>query len=923
MRLLSFAWLLLLPVTVPGAESAKGGQENQDKPVASVASGQAGGLYQDPAEPQPHDLQQIESFSVRMTGPNIRGEESGDDAIARIVNPFSARKRGKMFGSIYEYHRNDNFDARNFFDPVGEPLPEFKRNQFGLSMGALVTDKLKVFGSYDGLRIIKGSTLLSLVPTPEMKRGDFSGFVDRRIVDPQTGLPFPGNRIPEARIHPVSAKLLPLFPDPNREDPARNYVNNHPVVNDHDVFTARVDYELSSKTKIFGNYNLGDESRRMTSFLPSFGTTIQDRNQNLSLDLTHSFNSNKVLNLNADFDRSSSLQLSEQAYQEGLLESLGIEGVSVSDPIDEGYPAVELLGYASLDFGFGFGGGGFGGGSPNVSIQNTYAFSAGYTYVRGEHTAAFSGKIQSRQLNDSRTWGTRRGRFNFSGQFSGDPFADFLLGIPYAATRGVGSDRADLRQRLWELSVRDDWKISPKWTLSMALAYNYAPFPRSARDNVSLFYPLLFEPPTDGEIVVTGGERARQLGLNLASGQAAYNDRNDWEPSLGLAYSPFGDNRLVLRASYRIFHSPMNFWQAQNNIGRNYPFFYLERAESPTRPDLDLSRPFASAAPAAQTIQAMDPHLRNPYIQQWQVSVQYEFRPGWSSELAYEGRKTTRLYRTMPANVPLPAAFGTPIQERRPNPAYGRFDILTSGSSYSGNGLNAKLTRRLTGAFSIQAAFAWNKAISDCWGWAFANPGNPRRTAEERSLWGFQPPMRFSLDYILDLPVGRNKPVSTRWAGKFSVLFEGWRISGITTVMTGWPFNPEIFGDPNSDGVWGDRPHRIGPGTLPASRRSVDKWFETSDFVLPNYAGPNPEWFGNSGRNILLSPGEQQWDISILKRTRVSKDGNLLEFRVQLFNALNRANFQEPGNFIGTPTFGVISNADNAREMEIAVKYSF
>ena len=184
-------------------------------------------------------------------------------------------------------------------------------------------------------------------------------------------------------------------------------------------------------------------------------------------------------------------------------------------------------------------------------------------------------------------------------------------------------------------------------------------------------------------------------------------------------------------------------------------------------------------------------------------------------------------------------------------------------------------------------------------------------------------PMMFNLNYILDLPVGRGKLLSTNWAGKFSQLFEGWRISGITAIAAGLPFTPEIFGDPNNDGVWGDRPNRVGPGNLPASKRSVDKWFETSDFVMPDYSGANPQWFGNSGRNILLTPGEKKWDISILKRTRVSGDGNLLEFRVQLFNAFNNVNFQQPGSIWGIPTFGVISNAGNAREIEVALKYTF
>lgn len=869
------------------------------------------------------DLQRIDDFSVQMEKEWPAESELKDESTALIVNPFSVRKRGKVYGSIYEYHRNDNFDARNFFDPVGAPLPEFKRNQFGVSLGASVTSKLKVFGSYDGLRIIKGSTILSMVPTPEMKRGIFS----RQIINPFAGIPFGDNRIPEESMNPVSQKLLSLFPDPNRnDDPARNFVNNHPFVNNNDTISTRIDYEFSPKTKIFGKYSISDGNQELIASLPSFGTTMDEKNQDISIDLTHSFSPNKVLSIGLSFDRSTSLQLSKQAYQTGLLSSLGIEGVSVLEAMDEGYPQLDILGYASLGFGMGFGGfpgGGFSGGSPENWVSNFYSIRSDYAYIRGNHNIGIAGNIDFTQLNGMRTSGTRRGQFGFSGQFTGDAFADFLLGIPYTATRGIGSDRSDLRQRSWRISVKDDWKINSHFTLSMSLAYSYAPFFNSINDRVSYLYPLVFEPPPDAEVIVTGSRRARELGLKLQPGQAAYNDKNDWEPSIGLAYSPLGNNRLVLRASYKILHSSMSSIQGLIYIGRNYPFFYLQKAESPTQPSLNLSRPFASATLPALTFQAADPYLRNPYIQQRDVSLQYEFLQGWNLELAYEGRKTTRLFRAVPSNVPLPGKFGEPIQPRRPNPAFGQIDVLSSSASYSENGLNAQLKRRLTGAFSLQAGFQWNRAISDCWGWGFVNPNNPRNLAAERSLWGYFPTKMFNLNYILDLPIGRDKLLSTRWAGKFAQLFEGWRISGITSIQGGWPFNPEIFGDPNNDGVWGDRPNRIGPGTLPSSERSVDKWFETSDFTMPDLSGPNPQWFGNSGRNILLTPGSTTWDISILKRTRVSKDGNLLEFRTQFFNAFNHVNFQQPGSFMNTPTFGKITGADNAREIEIALKYTF
>ena len=289
---------------------------------------------------------------------------------------------------------------------MGQPLPEFKRNQFGISIGATVTSKLKVFGSYDGLRITKGSTLLSLVPTAEMKRGDFSAITGRQLVDPFTGAIFPDNKIPEERIHAVSTKLLSLFPEPNRpDDPTRNYVNNQPVINNNDSISTRIDYEFSPQTKLFANYNYSSGTQAMVSSLPAFGTTMDETSQNVSIDLTHSFSSNKVLNLNLGFDRSASLQLSEQAYQEGLLASLGIEGVGVLNAMDEGYPQMDIMGYASL----GFGGFPFGGGSPENWTQNTYSISSQFTYVHNNHNIAIGGNLDLTQLNNMINLGNASG----------------------------------------------------------------------------------------------------------------------------------------------------------------------------------------------------------------------------------------------------------------------------------------------------------------------------------------------------------------------------------------------------------------------------------------------------------------------------------------------------------------------------------
>ena len=920
--------LVLTPATVLSAELDQDPKETQSQ---SQPTG--------PETSRPTDeldlgsfpgLKQIESYEMSLSGPWQSDGISNDEATALIVNPFTVRKRGRFYGSLYEYHRNDNFDARNAFDTSEKP--EYKRNQFGVSLGAFITGKLKVFGSYDGLRIIRGATISSLVPTDAMKQGDFSAFTKINIYDPFNldsegkPLPFEDNRIPESRIHKVTKNLLSLFPAPNANRSAANFVNNEPSIENSDTISTRVDYELSSKTKIFGTYNIRDGNRKGVAFLPTFGNMTTERRQDASIDLSHSFSANKVLTLGVTFHRSASQTLSEHSYQDGLLASVGIEGVSVLDSMDEGYPQMDILGYAGIGSGGffgGFPGGGFAGTPPETFHENRFDFESTYTYVHDNHNISLGGELNLVQLNNMRTWGTRRGQFGFSGQFTGNPFADFLLGIPYTATRGIGSNRSDLRQTAWRLFIRDSWKINRNFTLTMGLAYSYFPFYHSIRDNVSFFYPLVFEPPLDGEVIVTGSDQARELGLNLDPGQAAYNDRNDWQPNFGIAYNPFGNNRLVLHASYSIRNTGMNPIQALTYMGRNYPFFYLQSALASIQPDLDIGRPFESTALAASNFKASDPNLRNSFIQDREVSLQYEFLPNWSLELTYEGRKSDRYYRVIPANVPFPGSGD--IQSRRPNPEYGMFEILKSDASYSSNGMTARLTRRLTDIFSLTADFQWEKAISDSWGWMFADPNNPRNLAAERSISGFQPLKRFNINYILDLPIGKDKLLSSRWAGKFAQLFEGWRISGITTIMGGRPFSVEVFGDLNNDGVWGDRANQIGPGTLPESERTVSEWFNTNDFETPDYFGffGNPELFGNSGRNILMSPGSTQWDISLLKRTRITRSGNLLGFRVQFFNAFNHVNLDRPDNFINSPTFGQITFADDAREIEIALKYTF
>jgi hypothetical protein len=892
LRLFAFWMALCLPAAAAAQDIAK-------KPEQTAgADKQAPVTQSDPA------LIKVDEFKI------VLGDEAGfrrvqTGAIAEIVNPFSVRKRGRIYGSLYEFHRNDNFDARNYFDPVGEKRPEYKRNQFGGSLGFLASDRLTLFGTYDGLRINRGSTILSHVPTPEMKKGNFAALGDG-LINPFTGKEFSNNQIPAGMIHPVSARLLSVIPNPNSADPSRNFVNGLPQIQNTNSFTGRVDFEFSENSKLFASYNLENSHEVETNSLPLFGATTKARNQSLSIEYNHDFSENMVASLGLQFSRERERQLSEQSGQHGLLASLGIAGLTILDDLDEGYPNFEISGYAGL-----------GGDTdwPTTYALESLEISPSFTYVRGRHNFEFGGLLGSVRANNARTGGTRRGSFEFTGDYTGDAFADFLLGIPSVAERGVGSDRADFRRKYWVMSARDDWKINRKFSLSLALSYNYFPLDLSQHNNVSLFMPLLFEPPRDGMMVVTGGPEAARFGLGgLAVGQAAYTDRNDWSPEIGFAFSPLGNNRLVVRSSYQIHYDHIEEETAFEYIGRNHPFFYTERAEaSEDSPDLNLSNPFQTATATELNIRAIDPHLRSRYAQEWQLLVQYEFLRNWNAEVSYTGDRATHSVRNLIANVPLPGPGM--LQDRRPNPAYGRFSILSGSGAAFTNSLELDLKKRVSQGFSLQSSYTWTKELND----DADDPANPRNLRAEWGPDGDGENHQFSLNYILDLPFGRGQAVSLEWMGKLGKLFEGWRLSGITTFSTGSRFSPRLSGDANNDGVRGDRPDRIGLGILDSSQRSIDHWFDTAAFVAPG----QQYGFGNCGRNVLIAPGRRNWDVSFIKRTRLTDSGNALELRVQLFNAFNNTNFSRPNSTFGTSVFGQIFGAGRAREIEVALKYTF
>jgi hypothetical protein len=846
-------------------------------------------------------LTSIRDYRVQVLGSGT--SPAGSRGLAEVVNPFAAKKGGRFHGSVYQFHRNDNFDARNFFDSVGVELPEYKRNQFGATFGAVPTPKVNLFGTYEGLRIVQGSTLLSHVPTAAMRRGDFSELA-AELRDPASGLTLPGNRIPDSRVHPVARGLLGLLPDPNRADPDRNFVNNQPVVVNRDTVSGRIDHPFSPGSHLFARYLVSNGESRHVHPLPAFGSVRIERDQELQLSFSRKITNRLLSTSRVEFARKRDVLTSVNAGKAGLLASLGISGVGVLDDSEEGYPDFRLSGYASLGDAQ----------LPSTSTYNRLSFDSSLSYSPANHSLRLGIGITAYQINDQRSDGVRRGRFTFNGYYSGDAFADFLFGVPDTATRGIGSDRADLRRKTWLLFVRDQWKLGPRFTLNLGLTYDYhAPY-RSRHDNVSGFHPLVLDPPADGELIVAGSSRAHELGFDAAGrGGLVFPDRNDFAPSVSLAFRPSGSNRVVLRTGFRVYHTPLSAGYYVSYLGRNSPFYYTQTAQSPIdRALLDMARPFETAVAAELGIRGIDSRLRTGYVESWDFNVAGEILEHWSIAASYEGARGIGQSRVVYGNVPLPGAGA--LQGRRSNPSFGRFTIVTAGGSYTRHALELGAERRLADGLSIKTAFHWNRILNDLYR---GFPSNPRDLRSERGPADFVPARSFSLNYLYDLPVGRNGRFLHGAHGWLEAFVGGWRLSGITHIQQGYPYDINVPGDPNNDGLSEDRADRLASGRLDPGVRSIDRWFDTAAF-----AAPAPYSFGNSGRNILVGPPYHNWDVSLIKQTRFS-DGHMVEFRVELFNAFNHVNFELPQAALATSTFGKVFGARRAREIELALRYTF
>jgi hypothetical protein len=808
------------------------------------------------------------------------------------------RSGGNQFhGTAYEFFRNGALDGNNFFALSDQPALKYQRNQFGATLGGpVVRNRTFFFADYEGTRMAAGQTLVTNVPTLAERNGDFSqsGMV---AIDPTTGAPIPGNKLPQYYLDPIGVKIAALYPLPNRNVAGANFVSSPSLTDNLNHFDLRLDHSLRPSDNLFARYSFVDDSlfdpfagSSGDASIPGYGLSIPSRSQNAALGETHFFTPSLLNELRLTFNRVSNGDY-PQDQGTSINHQLGLPELS-TNPRDWGLTLISVDGFSPI---------GDEPTSPEHGTTNTYQVADNATWTRGRHLVKFGFDFRVQQQNAYRDIESH-GFFNFTGMLLGNPLEELLLGAPTETGGATENNPQHLRTHSIDFFVHDTWRVRRDVVLTLGLRYEYNS-PAVDAANRAVVYN-----PATGSLVQLGQSGFPRGGYN--------SDYTNFAPQIGLAWSPGGRGTTAFRAAYGIHYdqSPLApgeglyFSAPYYNFNVYYPIEGLV--------NLSLTNPFPSNFPYPYpgSAIAFQRDLRTPSVQQWNFGVQRQLGNSRVAEIAYVGSKGTHLIDSRNINQPQPSVNQ---ENPGPNPYFSEIDIIESQANSTYHSLQARLQQRFSRGLSLLASYTFSKAIDDASGFfnTTGDPNFPQNSYDlsaEKGRSDFDTRQRFTLSYAYDLPLFNGH----RWIG-------GWQSFGVLTFQTGQPFTVALLPDDDNTNTGisqlgfgaNDRPNVAGNPKL--ANPTAQEWFNTAAFGMPRYGS-----FGNAGRNILDGPGMQTVNFSIVKNTAVSERLSV-QFRTEFFNLLNHTNFNLPDNFLGSPTFGQVVSAQDPRRLQFALKFLF
>lgn len=865
----------------------------------------------------------LQEFKIQTSSYSAEFGRSG----GAVINAVTKSGTNSYHGDVFEFFRNSALDARNFFQPASQgPKAPFKQNQWGATVGGPIKkDKLFWFGDYQGTSINDPTPLTSTVPSMAERTGDFSG-TGNTIYDPNTynaatstRTPFPGNVIPAKRIDPVAQAFINLYPAPNVPGATKNNYVIDPgapyLLNQGDF---RGDYDPSQKNQGFFRFSDAGLTSLSPQRLPGLaygqhGGYDYEEILGASIGQTHIF-SPKMFN---------EFRLGFNWYN--IKQDIPVNGVAVPPP-DLTIPGVPLqkstAGLAQFSPA-GYRGLGTPGYAPTLLSTEERQLTDALSIIRGKHSMVMGFEMRWSEFNIFQV-PDPNGLLNFTGQFTqnpadgsgGDGLADALLGLPLSSSVDTLVEVQN-RQHIPSTFFQDDYRVTPTFTLNLGLRYDY-------------FQPVFEKHNQQANFNFKTGQM-EVAGQNGNSRSLTVPDKLDFAPRIG--FNKTVHQNTVISAGGGIFWSGQEIRTAGGlQLAYNLPFYYQPTFTSDgITPIITVSKGFPPLNPAQETdpgVTSLDARSITPSYIEYNLSVQQALPGQMSLELSYAGSKGTHLQSLIDPNQVKTPGPGD-VQSRRPYPDLGPFTgISNRGNSryYSGQ---AKLEKHEGRGLYLLSSFTWSKAYDDEPEICCSSPW-PQNTWDipaDTGLADFNQTLRWvvSTDYLL--PFGAGQKLLGGANGVVNQVVSGWHLGGIYSLGSGFPFSAALGYDSSNTGTNGTvRADQVLPdGNLPRGKRGVNNFFNTNAYADPATVSPGQYTFGDSGRNTLIGPDTNDFDLSLRKTFPVRESQNV-EFRGEFFNALNHPNFAQPDNAFtdGPGAFGVITGTglDN-REIQFALKYNF
>jgi len=828
----------------------------------------------------------VDSIQEFKIATNSYSAEYGS-ASAGQVNIITRGGSNEFHGTVYDYLRNRDLDARNFFGASDKP--EYIRNQFGAALGGpVIRNSTFFYGIFEGLREDQGQTQLGTVPTAGVRSGDLSS-LGVTVSNPFTGAPFPGAVIPPSLISPHAAQYLTLFPLPNLPGSSGNYLGNPIGTNQQNEGSVRLDRRISNSSQLtlrynYGRQNLVEPYAENQTELPGYGDYVFDRGHNALIHYEQTLSPTTVNSVLVGFNRAVR-QIFGQNYQTNVNQLWGVDYLP-NDPRDYGYPGVSVTGYSRVGDVISL---------PIDRADNTWQYTDNLTLIRGAHSIKLGGEFRALEENGYIEV-YARGQVDFTGALTGSGIGDLLLGLPTLGIKSQYTGPQTLRTKSESAYVQDDWKVTRNLTLNLGLRWEYdAP----ATDPTNRMATFDF---ATGQTVQVGANGVPRSGVKGWDG--------GFGPRVSFAWSPIG--HTVIRGGYGIYYDPGMF-VVNSSLYFNPPFFTVSVYFPSATSLITLNNPFATSngfiPPAALSI--VSPDLKPAYVQHWNFNIQREVDKVGVISVAYAGSKGTHLPRSLDANQPFPASTDLTSRELYPN--FSNILVTESGGNSEYQSLQVMFRRQMSHGLAVLASYTFSKSIDDTSAFLPTQsdqnfPQDSHNYRLERALSSFDVPNLATIGFVYRIPG------ITDWT-------RGLDFSGIITAESGQPFTPELSSDNSNTGNTGgnfgiDRPNVLSNPAL--SNPTPRQWFNVSAFAVPP-----PYTWGNAGRNILRGPGLATADLS-LRRTFALGERMHLTAEAQSFNTLNRANFNLPDAFADQPlTFGKIFSAKDPRQIQFALRLAF